>query len=42
LLGELAMEELRAGTAAGLMMTEDEREGMETLLDELRMEAERA
>ena len=26
--GELAMDEMRVGTAAGLIMTDDEREGM--------------
>lgn len=38
----LMMEDMRFGIAAGLMMTEDDLEGMETLLEELRMEAERA
>ncbi len=33
---------MRGGTVAGLIMTEDEREGMDTLLLELRMEADRA
>lgn len=38
----LVMEESRGGAVAGLIMTEDEREGMDTLLLELRMEADRA
>lgn len=38
---ECRIDDLRTGTAAGLIMTEDEREGIETLLLELRIEEER-